>query len=269
MHLPTYPRHFLRPASRVVSRSIVLSSGGSKKAQILAAEFSVTGSKENIMVRWAKWSMVLHLPLATTSLNVFMYRINVHYGSPSVNLKLDIYFPYAVPHPNLNHYTSVNPSSPTLHPIIVFIPSQTRPFSSLKWLFSSLGSNLSTVLSVMVVIPDLTPYPEGGYRHISIILSPYYSIHFRAHTFTNSRCSPCVAICRGACRSIWRWSDTDLLCRSRFGRASCSPFTHSTGGRWEPGWLPKYLRRHWSSRFTKNSKWCCKSEDICWRGRGT
>ena len=91
-----------------------------------------------------------------------MGRINVHYGSPNANLKLDMYIPYIISHPNSSHYTSAPPLIPTLHPIIVFLPSQTRPFPSSKWLFSSLGSNLSAVLSVMVVIPDLTRYPEGG-----------------------------------------------------------------------------------------------------------
>ncbi|PVF96765.1 alpha/beta-hydrolase [Serendipita vermifera] len=49
-------------------------------------------------------------------------------------------------------------------PVIVFIPPQIRPFSSRKLIFSSLGANIAEVVKAVVVIPDVTNYPEGRIR---------------------------------------------------------------------------------------------------------
>jgi acetyl esterase/lipase len=46
-------------------------------------------------------------------------------------------------------------------PVLVFLPPQIRPFSSRKLLFSSFGANIAEQMDVVVVIPDLTNYPEG------------------------------------------------------------------------------------------------------------
>ena len=48
--------------------------------------------------------------------------------------------------------------------MIVFFPPQIRPLPSQKIVYSSLGANLAEHLSLIVVIPDLTQYPNGRVR---------------------------------------------------------------------------------------------------------
>ncbi|KAF8468028.1 alpha/beta-hydrolase [Gautieria morchelliformis] len=133
----------------------------------LASSFTRCFKIDRAVVKWLKEGSMLGCRVFCDWIKRKYYgqmsevRLNVQYGLPNTNKKLDIYVPYVVSHPNTTHCSTVAPSSPTLHPVIVFLPPQTRPFPSSKWLFSSFGLNLSTVLSVMVVIPDLTPYPEG------------------------------------------------------------------------------------------------------------
>lgn len=48
--------------------------------------------------------------------------------------------------------------------MIVFFPPQIRPLPSQKIVYSSLGANLAEHLGLVVVIPDLTQYPNGRVR---------------------------------------------------------------------------------------------------------
>lgn len=84
-----------------------------------------------------------------------IFSLNIPYGSPAGNKKLDIYSPPLDP-------ISYGSSKGTpLNPVVVFFPPQIRLLPSQKIVYSSLGANLAEHLGAVIVIPDLTQYPNG------------------------------------------------------------------------------------------------------------
>jgi hypothetical protein len=87
-----------------------------------------------------------------------VFSLNVSYGSAEGDKKLDI---YSIPLDPISHRTG---GHTPLNPVMVFLPPQIRPLPSQKIVFSSLGANLAEHLGLVVVIPDLTQYPNGRVR---------------------------------------------------------------------------------------------------------
>ncbi|KAG8943878.1 hypothetical protein FRC03_002281 [Tulasnella sp. 419] len=92
-------------------------------------------------------------------------RKDIHYGSLRAGKRLDVY--RALPQPD-DPILSSNASEITdqyspdgLTPVIIFIHSpHLGPLRGRKWMYDSLGRNLSS-LGYCVVIPDITYYPQG------------------------------------------------------------------------------------------------------------
>ena len=81
--------------------------------------------------------------------------LNISYGSAAGNRKLDVYSPPLDP---ISYGSSQGAS---LNPVVVFFPPQIRLLPSQKIVYSSLGANLAEHLGAVIVIPDLTQYPNG------------------------------------------------------------------------------------------------------------
>lgn len=75
---------------------------------------------------------------------------NIAFGSN--NLSLDVYIPME------------SATTGSSAPVILFLAPQIRPFDTRKLVFSSLGATLAESIGCVVVIPDLTNYPNGRIR---------------------------------------------------------------------------------------------------------
>lgn len=90
-----------------------------------------------------------------------IFSLNISYGSVTGNKKLDVYSPlFDITLDPVSHGSE----GTSLNPVIVFLPPQIRLLPSQKVVYSSLGANLAEHLGVVVVIPDLTQYPNGRVR---------------------------------------------------------------------------------------------------------
>ena len=89
-------------------------------------------------------------------------RFNIPYDSAARDKRLDLYVPlFDISLDPISHGRS---EDTPLNPVVVFFPPQIRPLPSQKIVYSSLGANLAEHLGLVVVIPDLTRYPNGRVR---------------------------------------------------------------------------------------------------------